>query len=507
MQTSNEHSDYLDKMLLTFGVDAMMKASILGIAPTHVARTNLEKRASMFGVKCATVHSAFLTPNYPDKIKEAVHDLEAVHSRFASVMAKHIADPEARVRECIATIGKIDPARVEEFRSYLREENGSVESALGQVGVNILELADGWSINEKAKHNPLIAILDEASMVPAETMLDLLKVVRLVVCGDHAQLPAVEKDKGLDSAQNAVINGIEAAASAPAAVPHEFSVNYRLQGDAPVLAEAMAALRRAAAVGTRYDVGGSSMMSELASALGILQSNKGGVRIVQELSAEDAASILKGENVALAWRNATRIGLLDAARASIGLGNDELLPGEPVVPTIRTRNNRAVVAAAQAAELWHYVGDNFGLGFGDFQFANVEGVKETVPVRYAFEYREDRAYSRLGRFSGCEATLAFGYVRTAHKAQGRQWPRVFISMPDVHAMRSFKSVGHQSRDFVRWLYTAISRAECDVTFFVNWPKALPYSTVMEVRAAIAANVEGASRSAIGSSIAAQFDKA
>jgi hypothetical protein len=488
-----EKSAYLDRMLLRYGARAFLKSTLLGLAPTHVARSNLEKRTSAFGVPCATVHSAFLKANYSDEVATAINDLAAIHSRFASILARHIPDHEKRVAECIATIGKIDPKRVDEFRNYLREDDATVEGALGAVGVNILELSEGWAINDNPKHQPLLAILDEASMVTPATMRDLINVVRLVVCGDHAQLPAVEKD-GAKAPEDSGQNGIEVAADAPGAVAHNFRINYRLQTDAPVLSEAMAALRRSASVGTKYDVPGTSMMSELAAALGILQSNKGGVRLVQELSHEDAASILTGKNVALAWRNATRIALLDDARKSIGLDNDGLIAGEPVVPTIRNRKNRVAVAAAQASELWHFVGDNFGSGFGDFQFQNVEGVKETVEAQYAFEYRENGEYRNLGRFRGCDVTLSFGYVRTVHKAQGRQWPHVFINMPDVHAMRSFKAMRHETRDFVRWLYTAISRAEVSVTFFVKWPTALPFQTVHDVRAQIAANVEGAERS-------------
>jgi ATP-dependent exoDNAse (exonuclease V) alpha subunit len=56
--------------------------------------------------------------------------------------------------------------------------------------------------------------------------------------------------------------------------------------------------------------------------------------------------------------------------------------------------------------------------------------------------------------------VKFAYALTCHKAQGGQWPAVFVDqgyLPD----------GQVNQDFVRWLYTAITRAT-DEAFLMNF---------------------------------------
>lgn len=55
-------------------------------------------------------------------------------------------------------------------------------------------------------------------------------------------------------------------------------------------------------------------------------------------------------------------------------------------------------------------------------------------------------------------TMDYGYCVTAHKAQGSQWPHVFIYLNDRD---------RRMRDYDRWLYTAITRAEERVVLNYN----------------------------------------
>lgn len=57
--------------------------------------------------------------------------------------------------------------------------------------------------------------------------------------------------------------------------------------------------------------------------------------------------------------------------------------------------------------------------------------------------------------------IKYGYAVTCHKAQGGQWRHVYV---DVHP------IGDEmlTRDYVRWLYTALTRAT-EKVFLVNWP--------------------------------------
>lgn len=58
--------------------------------------------------------------------------------------------------------------------------------------------------------------------------------------------------------------------------------------------------------------------------------------------------------------------------------------------------------------------------------------------------------------------VKFAYAVTCHKAQGGQWERVFIDQGYVGEDQSVE-------EYVRWLYTAITRAR-ERVYLVNWPK-------------------------------------
>lgn len=58
--------------------------------------------------------------------------------------------------------------------------------------------------------------------------------------------------------------------------------------------------------------------------------------------------------------------------------------------------------------------------------------------------------------------VKYGYAVTAHKAQGGQWSCIFIDLGLVKILPS-------DRNMVRWLYTAITRATCEV-YLVNPPE-------------------------------------
>lgn len=68
--------------------------------------------------------------------------------------------------------------------------------------------------------------------------------------------------------------------------------------------------------------------------------------------------------------------------------------------------------------------------------------------------REDNIYNAL--------QIKYGYAVTCHKAQGGQWSHVYIDI-------GYMTDDSLSCDYLRWLYTAITRAtQC--VYMVNWPK-------------------------------------
>jgi exodeoxyribonuclease-5 len=59
--------------------------------------------------------------------------------------------------------------------------------------------------------------------------------------------------------------------------------------------------------------------------------------------------------------------------------------------------------------------------------------------------------------------VKFAYAMTCHKSQGGQWKAVFVDL-------GYFTEEYLSRDFLRWLYTAVTRAT-ERLYFVNFPDA------------------------------------
>lgn len=60
--------------------------------------------------------------------------------------------------------------------------------------------------------------------------------------------------------------------------------------------------------------------------------------------------------------------------------------------------------------------------------------------------------------------IKFAYAVTCHKSQGGQWPAVFIDL-------GYFIEDHLDRNFVRWLYTAVTRAS-EKLYLVNFPEVM-----------------------------------
>lgn len=86
----------------------------------------------------------------------------------------------------------------------------------------------------------------------------------------------------------------------------------------------------------------------------------------------------------------------------------------------------------------------------------LEDYQDVKSQRQQFEKaREDDFYNAL--------QVKFAYAMTCHKSQGGQWKAVFVDL-------GYFTDDYLSREMVRWLYTAITRAT-ERLYFVNFPKA------------------------------------
>ncbi|WP_026475484.1 ATP-dependent DNA helicase [Alkaliflexus imshenetskii] len=85
----------------------------------------------------------------------------------------------------------------------------------------------------------------------------------------------------------------------------------------------------------------------------------------------------------------------------------------------------------------------------------LEDYQDVNPPRKQFEMaRENDFYNAL--------QVKFAYAMTCHKAQGGQWKAVFVDL-------GYFTEEYLSRELVRWLYTASTRAT-ERLYFVNFPK-------------------------------------
>jgi exodeoxyribonuclease-5 len=101
-----------------------------------------------------------------------------------------------------------------------------------------------------------------------------------------------------------------------------------------------------------------------------------------------------------------------------------------------------------------------GAGFSKEQqeaFFNLvkEDFQDVSPARKQFEMvRNNEFFNAL--------QIKFAYAMTCHKAQGGQWKAVFIDL-------GYFTEDYLSRDLIRWLYTAVTRAT-ERLYLVNFPK-------------------------------------
>jgi exodeoxyribonuclease-5 len=64
--------------------------------------------------------------------------------------------------------------------------------------------------------------------------------------------------------------------------------------------------------------------------------------------------------------------------------------------------------------------------------------------------------------------IKFAYAVTCHKSQGGQWPVVFV---DHGWFDEDKMTPEDNYEFIRWLYTAVTRAT-EKLYLVNFKKSL-----------------------------------
>ncbi len=161
----------------------------------------------------------------------------------------------------------------------------------------------------------------------------------------------------------------------------------------------------------------------------------------------DRDMVMKADQI-LVGKNATRRSVNLQMRRLLGRGQDDLpVEGDKVVCL---RNDREV--GVLNGTLWEVTEVELVDGL-ELMSLSVQAEGDVITVSahtHYFKGIEDQlAYYEI-REAQC---FDFGYALTAHKAQGSQWPDVFV-FDERHVFR------HNAK---RWLYTAITRAAERIT--------------------------------------------
>lgn len=360
-----------------------------------------------------------------------------------------------------------------------------------QLGVEAFSLADN-------RHKQTLFIVDEASMLSAtrdngvfgsgSLMDDLIKYVysgdgcSLFLLGDDAQLPPVGSDNSpaLD-ADRLRGYGLEVSAFSLMQVARQ-ALDSGILANATLIREQ---LTRGATLpdDTHFPTPAHDVQS--------LSSNE----FIDTL--EQAYREVGEEETLIITRSNKRTNLFNqGVRARILWKEDELSAGDRLMvcknnyfwtkdyenlPFIANGDMFEVVRLRHEREMYGFRFVEASLRAMDYDFeidcmlwidsllvdspADTVALQKQLFTRIAEDYPEIRNRKELTKkifespyYNALQ--VRFAYAVTCHKAQGGQWKRVFLDLPlTVSSSTSFEG-GHpmQQREYLRWLYTAVTRA-------------------------------------------------
>jgi exodeoxyribonuclease-5 len=383
------------------------------LAPTNKAASVLRMR----GVPATTIHRILYTP---------VYDPE--YERIAEWLAGQGDRPEIE--------GLTDQALDRAHAFY--QDNKSIPGALAAAGLRGSDFITGWT----RRSDPLdIGFVDEASMLDEKQFEDLKEIFpTLILFGDPAQLPPV-KAQGSSS-------GEMVFETLPAPARLELHRVHRQEADNPILDLAHAL----ADPDMRFE-DFERLVEDTAQ-------RDDRVRFAQRVEVD-----LMARSPVLAWRNATRIRLIQAFRAVYGAPETELLEGEPLIcdgielPMKHRKKRldleaRGLIKGAQVI----YLGPGRKIGFSRLHVVGAQEPQVSAASIVKIE-KPDEEEPFIPFAARMGATFLHGAAVTIHKAQGSQWPDVQVFAPDIFVAARMGRTEAGQPLWKRLAYVAITRAE------------------------------------------------
>ncbi|NNF24551.1 MAG: ATP-dependent helicase [Rhodobacteraceae bacterium] len=385
------------------------KRTLAILAPTNKAASVLRLR----GVPATTIHRILYTP---------VYDPE--YEKVAEWLAGGAERPQIE--------GLTDIALDRALAFY--QSNRSIPGALAAAGLRGSDFITGW----KRREDPLdIGFVDEASMLDDKQFEDLKEIFpTLLLFGDPAQLAPVNQSGAM------VFDGL------PARRKITLERIHRQAKGNPILDLAHALADPA------LEFQDFERMIEDAAA-----------RDDRVVMAARVDADMMARSPVLVWRNATRIRLIQAFRASHSAPPDQLLPGEPLIcdgielPLKHRKKRidleaRGLIKGTQTV----YLGPGRKPGFSRLHLVGAEDPQLSAASIIKIELPgEEEPFIPFAARMG--ATFLHGAAVTIHKAQGSQWDAVQVFAPDLYAAARSGRMEAGIALWKRLAYVAITRAQ------------------------------------------------
>jgi exodeoxyribonuclease V alpha subunit len=385
----------------------------------------------------------------------------------ARMLALLLADPNTRIALAAPT-GRAASRLGEAIDAALRRDvqSGRLDQTLAQRiprNAQTLHRLLGWRSGQVGfRHNadnPLpfdIIVVDEASMIDLPLMAKLVAAVRedakLILLGDPDQLPAVEAGNVLGALCDAAGNGLGLPLSLAQAAASDLLASVPLENSSCGLSAHRVHLQRG------YRQAGAMPLAALAQA-------------IRQGHAETALSLLNGGGTQLQWRNGDAA-KLESAVSAFALTNYRHMIAAPNPQTAlqlaaRTRILTALRKGPFGAQMWN---EWFARQLADD--ATASWFHGRLVMIAANSYRHNLFNGDTGiawRDKNGDIAVWFehhnsawrpsqlpahesAFASTVHKAQGSEFDRVALLLPDDDARTL-------NRELV---YTALTRARQEI---------------------------------------------
>ncbi|MFZ5535804.1 MAG: ATP-dependent DNA helicase [Patescibacteria group bacterium] len=337
----------------------------------------------------------------------------------------HTIDPGLKVGFVSFTgkAARILQSKVKEAGVLFRQDSvGTIHSLIYTPILNASDEIVGWKTKDSIEKN--LIIIDEASMVDAVIWEHLLSYrVPMIVVGDHGQLPPINGTFSLMQSPNLRLEEI-----------------HRQARENPIIALSITAREQGFIKPGRY---GKNVMKY------------GRDDVDTGEAMQEMLTNYRDDMLILCGYNKTRKKLNTFIRNSLGFDSPDPVPGDRV---ICLRNNHKAkiyngmlgTVTAISRKNDHVYAADIALDGEESEYSGLIAV-EQFNADSALNFTQNRRmYNGIDLFD-------FGYALTVHKAQGSQAKKVVLFEERFAKMTD--------EDWRRWLYTAVTRAEEELTIF------------------------------------------